>query len=103
MGRPSMKQSEVDYGDVQGLVRFGYGTMKGASYVHLRVRDATAARAWLRNAPITSAVAMTPPPGTAMQVAFTAAGLAALRVPRSVVDGFSAEFLAGMTEENRAR
>jgi len=98
-----MTQSEVDYGDVQGLVRFGYGKMKEASYVHLRVKDGTAARAWLRNAPVTSAVAMTRPPSTAMQVAFTAAGLEALGVPPSVLAGFSAEFLMGMTEENRAR
>ena len=103
MGRPSMKRSEVDYGDVQGLVRFGYGKMKGASFVHLRVKDVAAARAWLRNAPITSAVAMRPPPSTAMQVAFTAAGLEALGVPPSVLAGFSPEFLTGMTEENRAR
>lgn len=103
MGRPSMKQSEVDYSDVQGLVRFGYGKMKEASYVHLRVKDVTAARGWLRNAPVSSAVATTPPPPSAMQVAFTAAGLEALGVPPSVLAGFSPEFLTGMTEENRAR
>jgi len=98
-----MKQSEVDYGDVQGLVRFGYGKMKEASYVHLRVKDGTAARAWLRNARVTSAVVMTPPPATAMQAAFTAAGLESLGVPASVLAGFSPEFLMGMAEENRAR
>jgi hypothetical protein len=98
-----MKQSEVDYSDVQGLVRFGYGKMKEASYAHLRVKDVTAARAWLRNAAVTSAVATTPPPSTALQVAFTAAGLQALSVPPSVLAGFSAEFLTGMAEENRAR
>lgn len=103
MGRPSMKRSEMDYGDVQGLVRFGYGKMKEASYAQLRVKDVSAARAWLRNAAITSAVATTPSPSTAMQVAFTAAGLRALGVPPSVLAGFSAEFLSGMAEENRAR
>ena len=41
-----MRQSEMDYRDVQGLVRFGYGKMKGASYCLLRVKDAAAARAW---------------------------------------------------------
>ena len=96
-------KSEVDYGDVQGLVRFGYGKMKEASYAHLRVKDVTAARAWLRNAPVTSAITMTPPPPTAMQIAFTAAGLEALGVPRAVRESFSAEFLAGMTEQSRAR
>jgi deferrochelatase/peroxidase EfeB len=98
-----MRQSEVDYGDVQGLVRFGYGKMTGASYVLLRVKDAAAARSWLRDAKITSAQAMKPPPTTALQIAFTATGLAALGVAPSVIANFSPEFLAGMAEENRAR
>ena len=103
MGCPFMKQSEFDYADVQGLVRFGYGKMKAASYALLRVKDAAAARSWLRTARVTTAEAMKPPPSTAMQVAFTAAGLSALGVPPSVIAGFSPEFLAGMAEENRAR
>jgi Dyp-type peroxidase family len=103
MGCPSMMESEVDYSDVQGLVRFGYGLMKEAAYVLLRVKDVAAARSWLRNAPVTSAVAMDPPPSIAMQVAFTATGLKALGVPASVLAGFSSEFLAGMTEESRSR
>lgn len=98
-----MKSSEVDYSDVQGLVRFGYGKMIESSYVHLRVKDVAATRAWLRNARITSAVATTASPPTAMQVAFTASGLESLGVPPSVVAGFSAEFLGGMASEDRAR
>jgi deferrochelatase/peroxidase EfeB len=108
MGCPSMTRSEFDdYSDVQGLVRFGYGAMKEASYALLRVKDAGAARSWLRTALstacITSAETMKPAPATAMQVAFTAAGLTALGVRPSVIAGFSPEFLAGITEENRAR
>lgn len=98
-----MSKSEIDFADVQGLVRFGYGKMKGASYALLRVKDASAARAWLRAAPITSAVTMKPPPTTAVQVAFTAAGLKALEVSERVIAQFSPEFLTGMTEESRAR
>jgi deferrochelatase/peroxidase EfeB len=98
-----MRQSEVDYRDVQGLARFGYGKMKGASYALLRIKDVAAARAWLRSAPVTSAVVMKPPPSTALQVAFTASGLRALNVPPAVIGSFSPEFLAGMAEENRAR
>ena len=93
----------VDYNDVQGLVRFGFGKMTEASYALLRIRNASAARAWLRNAPITSAVAMNPPPSTALQVAFTADGLTSLGVANSVVAGFSSEFLGGMAQESRAR
>ncbi len=103
MGCPSMTQSEVDYSDVQGLVRFGYKLMKEASYVLLRVKDVGAARSWLRAAPVTSAIAVSPPPSTALQVAFTAAGLKALGVPDPVLAGFPSEFLAGMTEESRSR
>src|SRR6188768_3403087 len=103
MGRPFMKRSEVDYADVQGLVRFGYGKMPEASYALLRIRDATAARAWLRSAPITNAVTRERPPTTALQVAFTAEGLKAIGVRPEVLAGFSPEFLTGMTEASRAR
>jgi Dyp-type peroxidase family len=103
MGCPAMTQSEVDYSDVQGLVRFGYKLMKEASYVLLRVKDVAAAGSWLRNAPVTSAIAVSPPPSSAMQVAFTAAGLKALGVLDPVLAGFSSEFLGGMAEESRSR
>ena len=98
-----MNQTEVDYSDVQGLVRFGYGKMVEASYALLRIKNAVAARAWLRAAPVTSAVTMNPPPTVALQVAFTAHGLAQIGVAESVIAGFSPEFLTGMTEESRAR
>jgi Dyp-type peroxidase family len=95
--------TEVDFSDVQGLLRFGYGKMTQASYALLRVRNAGAARAWLRAAPVTSALTMDPPPAVALQVAFTARGLEALGVAASVIAGFSPEFLTGMTEESRSR
>lgn len=103
MAGAAVTRPDVDYGDVQGLVRFGYRLMKEASFALVRVRQAEAARAWLRSAPVTSATTMAPPPTTAMQVAFTAAGLAALEIPASVLAGFSPEFLGGMTEDNRSR
>jgi deferrochelatase/peroxidase EfeB len=98
-----MTRPELDYGDVQGLVRFGYKRMTEAAYLLLRVRDAAAARAWLRSAPVTSATTLDPPPTTALQVAFTASGLKALGVAESTLAGFSSEFLAGMTADARAR
>ncbi|MBV8142990.1 MAG: peroxidase [Verrucomicrobia bacterium] len=98
-----MTQSQMDYSDVQGLVRFGYKRMTEASYVLLRIKDVAVARSWLRVAPVTTAIVADPPPSTAMQVAFTAAGLKALGVPDAVVAGFSSEFLEGMTEESRSR
>jgi Dyp-type peroxidase family len=95
--------SQVDYADVQGLVRFGYGHMTSASYVLVRIKNAGAAKAWLRFAPITTAVEQKPPPNTALNIAFTAPGLGALGVPESIIAGFSHEFRGGIAEESRAR
>src|ERR1700746_1917411 len=95
--------SEVDYADVQGLVRFGYGAMTSASYALVHVKNVDAAKTWLRSAPVTTAVAQKPPPKTASNIAFTAPGLRGLGIPESVIAGFSHEFRGGMAEESRAR
>ena len=96
--------ASVDYSDVQGLVRFAYAHMTEACYLLVRVRNASAARAWLRNAPVTSAVKLEQPPRTALQLAFTREGLESLNVPSAVMAGFSQEFLSGMAgDENRSR
>ncbi len=102
-----MKEVDFDYADVQGLVRFGYGHLKSASYCLLRIKNAAAARAWLRDAlqsnSITTALKPSPPPTTALNVAFTASGLKELGLNDVVINGFSNEFIAGMTQESRAR
>jgi Dyp-type peroxidase family len=98
-----MTRSIVDDEDTQGLLRFGYGTLTEAGYVLARIRNIAAARSWLASAPIANAVEMPEPPVTALQVAFTAEGLAALGVPQSVVGAFSHEFVTGMTEPSRSR
>jgi deferrochelatase/peroxidase EfeB len=96
--------SPVDFGDVQGLVRFGYVHMTEACYFLVKVKDACSVRAWLASAPVTSATKLEPPPETALQIAFTREGLEALSVPLNVISGFSAEFIAGMAaDENRSR
>ena len=95
--------SEVDYTDVQGLVRFGYKKMTKASYALLRVKDAGMARAWLHAAAVTNAVEVKSPPATALQIALTAPGLEALGLPASSIAEFSHEFRDGMAEESRSR
>ena len=62
-----------------------------------------AARAWLRSAPVTTAATLSPPPVTALQIAFTAPGMEALDVSAAVRAGFSSEFLDGMDDSSRAR
>ena len=93
----------LDYRDVQGLVRFGYKHLKAARYVVLQVTNRAAAQAWLRQAPVTTAEFVQPPPPQALHIALTAAGLEVLGVPAAVRAAFSPEFLGGMTDANRAR
>ena len=95
--------SEVEDADIQGLLRFGYGHMTSASYSLVKIKSPVAAKAWLRQAPVTTAMALKPPPSTALNVAFTAPGLRALGVSESIIAGFSHEFRGGMAEESRAR
>jgi deferrochelatase/peroxidase EfeB len=96
--------AQVDYSDIQGLVRFGYAKLTEASFILLSIRDVAAARAWLADAPISNAMQLPQAPLTALQVAFTCEGLQALQVPKDVLTGFSAEFLSGMTgEQSRSR
>lgn len=96
--------SPVDYADVQGLLRFGYAKMTEAAYLLLKIRNPATARAWIRNAPVTSAEETNPRLRTAFQIAFTGEGLEKLQVPKRTLGGFSAEFLSGMAgEENRSR
>ena len=101
-----MSEADFDYADVQGLVRFGYGRLKSASYSLLRIKNAAAAREWLRDKlqshAITTAVKGNSLPTTALNVAFTSSGLTELGFAE-VINGFSNEFIAGMTQESRSR
>jgi deferrochelatase/peroxidase EfeB len=96
--------STVDYRDIQGIVRFGYRALSEAYFLLVKIRNASAARMWLTTAPITTAVQLSQPPQTTLQVAFTRDGLQSLGVADDVLAGFSAEFLSGMAgQESRSR
>ena len=99
-----MQFSDVDYRDIQGLVRFGHGHLPEARFLLVEIADDTKARAWIRSAAerVTQAYAGDKP-RRALQIAFTCEGLVKLRVPREVIEGFSLEFRAGMADRNRAR
>lgn len=91
-----MKKVEMDFRDVQGLVRGTYTALKHAVYFVAQIRNAAAARAWLANQKFTPAHAG-PSPETALQVAFTFPGLRVLGISDAVQAGFSTEFRNGMT------
>src|SRR5262245_10032499 len=103
MAGPAMTYSMVDYADVQGLVRFGYGRMTSAFYALVRVKNKATAKAWLRSAPITTAVAQKPLPKTALNVALTAPGLKALDLAKPVIACCAREFHHGMSSKSYRR
>src|SRR5450631_1866350 len=100
----TMGTVSVDTSDIQGIVRFGFGPLTEAAFLLLNIRDAANARTWLKSAPITTSEKLSNPPITALQVAFTHAGLQAMGAGEDLLSGFSPEFLSGMTgDESRSR
>ena len=96
--------ADLDFADVQGLVRFAFGAMHRACFYLVRIKDLATARTWLTNARVTTARELSPPPVTALQIAFTFDGLEALGVPSEAVEGFAPEFISGMAgDESRSR
>jgi deferrochelatase/peroxidase EfeB len=88
--------------DIQAIVDRGFGSLAGATYLLIRVREKTAARAWLRTLPVTSlADARAKRLDSVVQLAFTASGLDALGFDPVEVGGFAPEFLEGMAGNER--
>jgi Dyp-type peroxidase family len=88
--------------DIQGLVLRGYGTLPAARFLLLEVVDDQRARDYLQGLCGRINLARDSPETCALQVAFTAAGLERLGVPRSALATFSREFLEGMDDDVRS-
>src|SRR5436853_374125 len=99
-----MQLSDVDFRDIQGLVRFGFGHLPKARFYLMQIEDAASAREWLgsRIAFVTTAVPDRQTPH-ALQIAFTCEGLAKLGIGAEVLRQFSLEFRGGMVDPNRSR
>jgi deferrochelatase/peroxidase EfeB len=97
-----MTRRDIDTADIQAIAKTAFASLNAASYMLLRVVEASAARQWLRAlAPASVANGRVE---EAYQIAFTAAGLRELGLGEKIMDGFSSEFLEGMAgNENRSR
>jgi Dyp-type peroxidase family len=91
------KPAQIDLADIQGNVLRGY-TMPGAAYLFLRIVDPGRASALMRRMlpQVATAEPWRAPPATAMNVAFTFAGLSALGLPDAVLESVPAVFREGM-------
>ena len=102
-----MTAPDSEFADIQGLLWSGYGPLKEACFLLLQVTDAAAARAWLgATAEFVTTIEQLRRErvSRALHIALTAEGMRALGVAKNVIDGFSAEFIAGLTcDEARSR
>jgi Dyp-type peroxidase family len=89
--------------DIQGIIVRGYGRLKGAYFVLLRIRDAAAAKRWLGELDVRSGAAHPSESETCVNLAFTYPGLDKLGLDREALEMFSGEFREGMagTEHRR--
>src|SRR4051794_17602070 len=92
-GRPA----QIELADVQGNVLRGY-TMPAAAYLFLRIVDVPRARVLMRRMlpQVMTAAPWSAPPATAMNVAFTFAGLGELDLDGDVLASFPEAFRNGM-------
>lgn len=93
----------LDFDDIQGLVTRGYGDLRAAAYLLLRISDPATARAWLGETVPNITTATLKPDKSALNVAFTSSGLAQLGLGTQALAGFSQEFLDGMAAPHRSR
>ncbi len=98
--------------DVQGFITSGYGHLSHAAYLFVEFRDPLLAQRWVGSvlpAVTTASEWPTGPNGEkikpvlAVNIAFTASGLAALGVPERVRCTFPVEFREGIAAEHRSR
>lgn len=89
--------------DIQGLVLQGYGKLRAAAYLLLRITDPASAGAWLRELTGELTYGSGRPEAGAVNIAFTVGGLSALGLPPVTLAGFSPEFCEGMTSAHRSR
>jgi Dyp-type peroxidase family len=93
----------LELDDIQGLVARGYGTLRAASFVLLRIDDPAAARAWLGSMAGEVATAERGDRSQAVHVALSSSGLRGLGLPEGSLAGFPDEFAGGMTTDHRRR
>src|SRR5688572_16611912 len=98
--------------DVQGFITTAYGHLSHAAYLFVQFHDARHARRWIGTlAPAITSSSRWPTlpngeklkPAVALNVAFTAEGLAALGVPSRILCTFPVEFQEGIAREHRSR
>jgi Dyp-type peroxidase family len=93
----------LERADIQGLFARGYSNLALATFLLLAFEDDGSGRRWLGDALSGVTTSEDRPGRHAVNVAFTASGLARLGVDGDTVGQFSTEFVSGMTAPHRRR
>lgn len=93
--------------DIQGIVLSGYGHLAHAAFTFLQITDSSAAAGWISSLmpQVTTAAERKreEKPPTALNIAFTYAGIQALGLPDDSLQSFPVEFQEGMAFGERPR
>ncbi len=95
--------TELDRGDMQGLLISSFVHLPCAAYRMLRVTDARKARVWLAKAAAEVTTSERRQKGSSLNIALTAEGLRALGVKDDTLRTFPPAYLDGMSSERRSR
>lgn len=101
--QPVANGPEPENADIQGLVAAGYGRLRAARYLVLKVADPTTARAWIAGLARDVTNASAPVTTLGLNIAFTHAGLDKLGLDAECLKAFPAEFSEGMVTAHRSR
>jgi deferrochelatase/peroxidase EfeB len=89
-------------GDIQALIKGGFGSLGGARFILLQIADRGPALEWLRSIAVTSVRdAERGKLAEVVQLAFTARGLRALGWAERDLEAFAPEFLDGLAGDER--
>jgi len=87
--------------EIQGLILRGYSNLPNAVYLLLQVNNVGDAKKWLKDISNDITNGDTKPQTTAMNIAFTLAGMKRLGLSQNALHTFSGEFEEGMSTEHK--
>ena len=95
------KTGNIDFSDIQGIVKRGYGSLSAACYLLISIQDSSKALPWLRELAGQVTFSDIKPYEQAVNLALTHHGLSRLGLDSSVLESFSDEFRAGMNTPHK--
>lgn len=112
MSSASDRLTNESLADIQGFITSGYGHLRSAAYLFIRMNDAVGGKHWIRA--LEPSISSSRPwpvdargqktrPASAVNVAFTAPGLAACGLPATALCTFPTEFQEGIAAPHRSR